>query len=86
MSNEKDRLGNKLRDLGAARKERWAAQQDAEPMKRIRDKLDKTIQCPDCKRTLVRHKLGKIAMLVCPDGDGAWIAGPEFEKFAKSVK
>ena len=55
-------------------------------MKRIRQKLDKTIQCPDCKRTLVPHKLGQVAMLACPEGDGAWIEGPEFEKLAKSVK
>ena len=50
------------------------------------EKLDKTIQCPDCKRTLVPHKLGQLSMLVCPDGDGAWIEGPEFEKLAKSFK
>jgi len=84
MTDEKDRLGSKLRE--SARQEQWAARQDAEQMRRIRRKLDKTIQCPDCKRTLVAHKLGPIAMLVCPDGDGAWVAGPEFEKLAKSVK
>ena len=85
-TDEKDRLGKKLQDVEAAREEQWAAQQDAELMKRIRQKLDRTIECPDCKRTLVHHKLGQIAMLVCPDGDGGWIEGTEFEKLAKSLK
>ena len=86
MSDEKDRLGNKLHDAQAARAEQWAARQDAKLMQRVHEKLDKTIQCPDCKRTLVPHQLGQLSMLVCPDGDGAWIEGPEFEKLAKSFK
>ena len=86
MSDEKYRSGNKLRDADAGRQEQWAAHQDAETMKRVRQRLDQTIECPDCKRTLVPHKLGQLAMLVCPDGDGAWIEGAEFEKLAKSVK
>jgi len=86
MSDERDRLGDKLRNVDAAREEQWAAQQDAELMKHLREKLEKSMQCPDCKRTLVPHTLDQVAMLVCPDGDGAWVEGPEFEKLAKSLK
>ncbi len=86
MSDEKDRLGDKLRDVEAAREDQWAAKQDAELMRRIREKLEKSMQCPDCKRNLVHHRLGEALLLACPDGDGAWIEGPELEKLAKSIK
>jgi hypothetical protein len=85
MDNEKDRLGDKLRDVEAAREDQWAAQQDAELMRRIRVRLDKSLQCPDCKRPLVSHRLGEFPMRVCPDGDGAWIEGDAFEKLTKSI-
>jgi hypothetical protein len=86
MADEKDRLGKKLHDVEAAREDQWAAQQDAELMKRIREKLNKAVQCPDCHRNLVPHTLGDVPMLTCPDGDGAWIEGPALEKLAKSIK
>ncbi|MGO9602859.1 MAG: zf-TFIIB domain-containing protein [Candidatus Binataceae bacterium] len=86
MSDEKNRLGDKLRDVEAAREEQWAAQQDAELMKRMRERLNKTMQCPDCKRNLVSHRIGDIGLWACPDGDGAWIDGTGLGKLAKSSK
>ncbi|HKM98958.1 MAG TPA: zf-TFIIB domain-containing protein [Candidatus Binataceae bacterium] len=86
MSDEKNRFGDKLHDVEAAREEQWAAQQDAELMKQMRERLKKTMQCPDCKRNLVSHRLGDIALLACPDGDGAWIDAAGLEKLAKSTK
>ncbi|MGO9454239.1 MAG: zf-TFIIB domain-containing protein [Candidatus Binataceae bacterium] len=86
MSDEKNRLGDKLRDVEAAREEQWAAQQDAELMKRMRERLNKTMQCPDCKRNLVSRRIGDIGLWACPDGDGAWIDGTGLEKLAKSSK
>lgn len=84
--DEKDRLGTKLRDVEAAREDQWAAQQDAELMKRMRQRLENSMQCPDCKRNLVHHTLGDIPVLACPEGDGAWIDGVALEKLAKSTK
>ena len=86
MSDEKDRLGKKLRDVEAAREDQWAAQQDAELMRRIKEKLRNAMQCPDCKRNLVPKSLGDVTLLACPEGDGAWIEGPALEKLAKSTK
>ena len=83
--SEKDQFGDKLREVEAAREEQWAAKQDAELMKRIRERLNKTLQCPDCKRDLVKHRLGQFTLMACPEGDGAWIDGPVLEKLAKSI-
>ncbi len=86
MSDEKDRLGDKLHDVEAAREDQWAAKQDAELMRRMREKIDKSMQCPDCKRSLVHHRLGEVGLLACPGGDGAWIDGADLEKLAKSMR
>ncbi len=86
MSDEKDRFGDKLHDVEAAREDQWAARQDAELMRRMREKLEKSMQCPDCKRNLIQHRLGEVALLACPDGDGAWIDGADLEKLAKSMR
>jgi len=84
MSDEKDRLGNKLRDVEAAREDQWAAKHDAELMKRMREKLEKSMECPECKRIMVARRVGDLAVLACPSGEGAWVSGPDFEKLVKS--
>ena len=60
MSDEKDRFGDKLRNVEAARGQ-WAARQDAELMKRIRAKLNTTIQCPIASE-IVPHRLGDLSL------------------------
>ena len=86
MKDEKDRLGNKLHDVEAAREDQWAAEQDAKLLRRMREKREKSVQCPDCQRDLVPHRLGDVTMLVCPDGDGAWLDKSAFEKLTKSLR
>ena len=45
MKDEKDRLGNKLHDVEAAREDQWAAEQDAKLLRRMREKREKSVQC-----------------------------------------
>ncbi len=51
---EKDRLGDKLHDVEAAREDQWAHQRDQELLEKMRKKLGPgaALQCPRCKRPL----------------------------------
>src|SRR5271165_5404778 len=48
MSDEKDRLGDKLHQAEVARENQWARQRDAEIIERLRRKYVKAIKCPQC--------------------------------------
>lgn len=70
--DNKDRLGNKLHDVEAAREDQWARQRDADLIKKMRERLSKTT-CPHCDRFLVAKHESGIAMHACPAGHGAWL-------------
>ncbi|MDO8433601.1 MAG: zf-TFIIB domain-containing protein [Candidatus Binatus sp.] len=72
MSDEKNRLGEKFKDVEAAREDQWARQRDAELLESMRKRMEH-IACPHCKEFLeAKHDRG-IHMLVCPKGEGAWL-------------
>jgi hypothetical protein len=52
MSDEKDRLGDKLQQAEMARENQWARQRDAEILERLRRKYIKAINCPQCGKQL----------------------------------
>ena len=60
ISGEKDRLGDKLHDVEAAREDQWARQRDAELLKKIRERPDK-LHCPKCGMQLAARKFGPVA-------------------------
>ncbi|HLH78171.1 MAG TPA: zf-TFIIB domain-containing protein [Candidatus Binataceae bacterium] len=82
---EKDRLGNKLRDLEKAREDQWAAQRDNELLEKIRQKRQELQQaaseaasqgvaiCPHCHQALTPLERAGFRMLACPQNDGAWL-------------
>lgn len=72
MVNEKDRLGEKLHDVEAAREDQWARQRDAEMLEKMRRKAAE-LACPRCHKPLIARKQGGIDLLFCPSDDGAWL-------------
>ena len=52
MSDEKDRLGDKLHQAEAARENQWAHQRDEEILEKLRRKYIKAIPCPQCGQKL----------------------------------
>ena len=83
--DEKDRFGDKLRDMEKAREDQWAAQRDRELLEKLRQKraemqsesgaADKThgLLCPHCRQSLTRAQLFGLEILTCPNGEGAWL-------------
>jgi len=86
VSDEKDRLGEKLHDVEAAREDQWAKKRDTELLQKMREKLAASAVCPKCKRALVARAENGIGMLACPGGDGAWLDGPTLRTVLKSAK
>jgi hypothetical protein len=76
MADEKDRLGEKLRDLEAAREDQWARQHDAELIEKMRVKEQSSLPCPHCNKLLVVKKTDGLEILACPDNEGAWLDAP----------
>jgi uncharacterized protein with PIN domain len=89
MADEKDRLGDKMRDVEAAREDQWAHQRDLELIEKMRKKQTSAtaaMLCPKCKQTLVAKVEKGVAMLACPAEDGAWLDGAALKNVLKSRK
>ena len=82
MSDEKDRLGDKLRDLGAAREDQWAHRRDTELLALLRERLSAMV-CPICKALLSPSTQGGIDILKCPHDHGVWVSYDNAEKLLK---
>jgi len=72
MADEKDRLGDKLRQVERAREDQWAAKRDAELLEKLRHKYSKPIHCPLCGKTLDARVAIGVGGMACPDHHGAW--------------
>ncbi|MGH7865566.1 MAG: zf-TFIIB domain-containing protein [Candidatus Binataceae bacterium] len=73
MADDKDRLGNKLRDVEAAREDLWAKKLDEELLLKLRDKQAAAMHCPRCNKSLAPRVQGGVAFMACPDAHGAWL-------------
>jgi hypothetical protein len=83
--DSKDRLGNKLHDVEAAREDQWARQRDADLIEKMRERLSKTA-CPHCKHFLVEKTEAGVTMRVCPQGHGAWLDAGALKTMHKEHK
>ena len=72
MSDERDRLGDKLHLAEAARENQWAHQRDAEIIDRLRRKYLKPINCPQCGERLDARVAIGVGGMACPSHHGAW--------------
>ena len=86
MADEKDRLGEKLHDVEAAREDQWARQRDAELLEQIRQKQKTAMHCPRCGKPLVERKQGAVSFLACPADDGAWLDSAALNAALKGSK
>jgi hypothetical protein len=96
--DEKDRLGNKLRDLEKAREDQYAAERDRELIEKLRQKKAELRQaateatvtmgvlCPRCHRGLLPKAHGSVTMMVCPGDDGAWFDGEALKVVLATLK
>jgi hypothetical protein len=96
--DEKDRLGNKLRELEKAREDQYAAERDRELLEKLRQKKAELreaaseatttmgVMCPRCHRGLVPEAHGSLTLMVCPGGDGAWLDAGALKSFLAAIK
>lgn len=75
MSNdEKDRYGQKLQDVEAARENEWAHKRDQELIEKMRARKTVEPTCPECEKKLVRDDEHGTGGMVCPERHGAWLS------------
>jgi len=86
MVDEKDRLGNKLHDVEAAREDVWAKKLDEELLSRLRQKKAAEIPCPRCQKTLVARAERGVGFMACPDAHGAWLDGDVLKEVLEARK
>jgi Transcription factor zinc-finger len=79
--SEKDRLGDKLHDIEAAREDQWARQHDAVLIKELRDGA--ALHCPKCGALMTARKVLRHEVLACPSGDGVWVTQRQLESLTK---
>ena len=68
---EKDRFGNKLRDVEAARENEWARKRDQELLAKLREKGAK-VACPECGTELAMEADSGLGGMACPQRHGTW--------------
>jgi hypothetical protein len=85
VDSEKDHLGQKLRDVEAARESQWARQQDTQLLDQMRKKKwASPLACLRCGKTLQGQILGKTRLFACPEGHGIWVDGATVDSILKS--
>lgn len=75
MSNdERDRFGQKLHDVEAARENEWARKHDQELLEKMRAKKSAEVTCPECDQKLVPDSEHGTDGMICPERHGAWFS------------
>jgi hypothetical protein len=98
VADEKDRFGEKIRDLEKAREDQWAAQRDRELLENLRRKqaelknamsaATETIGtlCPRCHHQLVKVEHGGVSILTCPEDGGGWLDQSDLKQLLERLK
>ncbi len=74
MVDEKDRFGDKLREVEKAREDQWAFEQDRKLLEQMRARVKGgQLLCPRCHEPLAERTEHGVAVLACPKGEGAWL-------------
>jgi Zn-finger nucleic acid-binding protein len=73
MSDNKDRLGEKLQQRGRVEENNWARQHEEELIAKLREKYTKPIKCPVCSETLDPRAAIGLGGMACPMQHGAWL-------------
>jgi hypothetical protein len=86
MSDEKDRYGEKLRDLEKAREDQWARESDRLLLLKMRARQTTALYCPRCNAELRTGAVAEPTAMICPNGHGAWVEGTALERLAQRPK
>ena len=86
MEDQKDRFGDKLRDLEKVREDQWAREQDQALIEKMRARQHTELHCPRCAAPLVVQPGGEVAAMACPNGHGAWLEPAALERLSARVK
>jgi hypothetical protein len=91
--DEKDRLGNKLRDAERAREDQYFAERDRKLVEELRraqgEEVEKTLKeaahmrCPKCGTRLQQHTHHGVTVEECPSCHGMWLDHGELKAMAR---
>ena len=92
MADEKDRLGDTLRDKEKGDEDRFFAERDKAAIEKIRQKLSAAeiqqirefarMRCPKCSERLASVAHHGVTVDECPSGHGTWLDQGELETLA----
>jgi len=89
-ADDKDRLGEKLKQKQKAEEDRYFAEQDKKAMAKIRsaaaERERSAPECPRCGTTLDAEDRAGVTIDVCPTGCGMWLDAGELETIASREK
>lgn len=79
MDAEKDRLGDKLRDLERAREDKFFADRDRELLEKLRRDPGAAglLTCPTCSARLALREQPPLRVYACPTGHGCWLSADD---------
>jgi uncharacterized protein len=90
---EKDRLGNKLRDAERGREDQYFAERDRQLVERLRREQEAAAEgspqagglgrCPKCGTALQQQSLHGVSVDACPSCQGVWLAKGELQELAR---
>lgn len=93
-TNEKDRLGDKLRDVERAREDQYFAERDRKLVEQLRkgkpgeadDALKRVahMRCPKCGTRLRQQTHQGVTVEECPTCHGMWLDEGELQAMARS--
>jgi hypothetical protein len=86
MDDEKDRLGDKLRDKGKAAEDLYIAEQERLRLERLRQKATAEVRlgvCPKDGSTLTKRRIHEAPVDVCPTCRGIWLVAGELEEILR---
>jgi uncharacterized protein len=96
MGEEKDRLGDKLRDVERGREDQFFAERDRQLIDKLRAEKEEGIEtadreasrgrCPRCGTKLVARKVRHLEVDDCPSCRGVWLDRGGFEELARQEK
>jgi hypothetical protein len=91
-SDEKDRFGDKLRNVERAREDQFFKQRDQELLDKLRENLGEEAEaaaqvaaqgrCPKCGACLTVREQQGVEVDECPSCGGVWLDSGELEKLA----
>jgi len=84
MDDQKDRFGDKIRDLEKVREDQWAREQDQALLEKMRARHSVALQCPKCGSQLVAETIADLTIMACANRDGAWLDELALERLVQA--